>query len=294
MNQPLGPTTNTPNNASNIVEVSAQNFQEVIERSKEVPVLLEFYAEGAEQSQPTTVILNKLVTEYAGKFVLGRVDVQQNPEVAQQLQVRGLPTVKVVYQGQLAQDLEGPQEESKFREVLDQLTMSPVERIREQITLLLMQGDRGGAIQLLQQVIAQEPGNHALQAELADLLIMDERVDEARQILASLPADAEGINKPKKRLEFIDKAAELPTMDNLQADLAASPDAPAAIYPVAIRLVVDDQIEAALDHLLLMLQKDREYEDELARRTMIDVFDLLGKGDAVATAYRRKMFAFLH
>lgn len=294
MNQPINPNTPNAGASASVVDVSAQNFQEVIERSKEMPVFLEFYAEGAEQSQPTSVILNKLVTEYAGKFILGRVEVQQNPEVAQQLGVRGLPTVKVIFQGQMAHDLEGPQEEAKYREVLDQLTMSPVERIREQITLLLMQGDRAGAISLLQQVIAQEPGNHGLQVELADLLIMDDQADGARQILASLPADAEGINKPKKRLEFIDKAAELPALEALQAAVEASPDDPATLYQLAIRLVVDDQVEAALDQLLVMMQKDKEYEDELARRTMIDVFDLLGKGDAIATAYRRKMFTFLH
>ena len=282
------------NPSSHIIDVTAQNFQEVLEKSREIPVLLEFYIEGAEQCQPLALLLNKLVTEYQGKFLLGRIEVQQNPQVAQQLSVRGLPTIKVIFQGQMVQDLEGPQEETELRDIIEQITMSPVERIREQIQLLLEEGNRTAAIELLQQVIEQEPANHALQVELADLLIMDNRSDEARQIIAALPADAEGINKPVKRLNFIDKAAELPPLAELEALVISSPDDLQIRYQLALRLIVDDQIEAALEHLLVVMQKDKEFEDELARKTMIDVFDLLGKGDSVATAYRRKMFAFLH
>jgi putative thioredoxin len=277
-----------------IVDVSAQNFQEVIEKSRETPVLLEFYAEGAEQSQPTAAMLDKLANEYQGKFILGRIEVQQNPQVAQQLGVRGLPTVKVVFQGQLAQDLEGPQEESTVRQLLDQLTMSPVERIKAQVDMLLAEGHRSQAIELLQQLIQDEPSNTAIQVELADLLIMDGRPVDAQQIIASLPADTAGLSKPVNRLQFIELATDLPDISVLQSAVQANPNDVSAIYKLAVSLVVDDQIEQALEQLLLMLQKDREFEDELARKTMIKVFDLLGKGDLVATAYRRKMFACLH
>tara|TARA_R110002072_G_scaffold89232_5_gene199986 strand:+ start:8447 stop:9310 length:864 start_codon:yes stop_codon:yes gene_type:complete len=287
----MNPTLDT---TSSVVDITAQNFQEVIERSRETPVLLEFYIEGAEQCQPLSFTLNKLVTEYQGKFILGRIEVQQNPQVAQQLGVRGLPTVKVIFQGQMVQDLEGPQEEATLRDILDQITMSPVERIQEQIRLLLEGGNRAGAIELLQQVIEQEPANHAMQVELADLLIMDNRAMEARQIVAALPTDTDGINKPTNRLKFIDRAAELRPLQELETKVESQADDLLSRHQLAIRLIVDDQIEAALEHLLVMLQQDKTFEDELARKTMIEVFELLGKGDPTATAYRRKMFAFLH
>lgn len=287
MNQVLGTT-------SHIVDVTAQNFQEVIEQSKQTPVLLEFYVEGAEQCVPLAATLKKLSTEYQGKFILGRIEAQQNPQVAQQLGVRGLPMVKVIYQGQMVQDLEGPQEEATLRGILDQITMSPIERIQEQIRVLIEQGNRAGAIALLQQVIQEEPTNHAMQVELADLLIMDNRAAEARLIVAGLPVDTAGINKPTNRLKFIDRAADLLPMPELEGKVAADEDDLQSRHQLAIRLVVDDQIEAALEHLLVMLQKDKTFEDELARKTMIEVFELLGKGDPVATAYRRRMFAFLH
>ena len=114
----------------------------------------------------------------------------------------------------------------------------------------------------------------------------------ARQILAGLPPETEGIAKPQNRLMFIDRAAELSDLATLQSK--ASDDDLGTQYDLAIRLVVDDQIEAALEALLVILKKDKTFEDEIARKTMIEIFDLLGKGDPTATAYRRKMFAFLH
>jgi putative thioredoxin len=220
--------------------------------------------------------------------------VQQNQQIVQQLAVRTLPTIKVIFQGQMAQDLEGPQEEATLREMIEQLTMSSVERIREQIKVYLAQGHRTEAIELLQQVISEEPHNHALQTELSDLLIMENRIDEAKLILASLPTDAEGISKPQNRVAFIELANELPPLAELLTAREANEDDLQLQYDTAVRLIADDQIEAALEGLLVMLKKDKSFDDELARKTMIKVFELLGKGDAMATAYRRKMFTFLH
>jgi putative thioredoxin len=283
------------NASPNIVEVSVQNFQtEVVEKSQQIPVFLEFYADGAEPSEQLAPILNKLATEFSEKMILARVDVQQNQQIVQQLAVRTLPTIKVIFQGQMAQDLEGPQEEDTLREMIEQLTMSSVERIREQIKVYLAQGHRAEAIELLQQVISEEPHNHALQTELSDLLIMENRIDEAKLILASLPTDAEGISKPQNRVAFIELANELPPLAELLTAREANEDDLQLQYDTAVRLIADDQIEAALEGLLVMLKKDKSFDDELARKTMIKVFELLGKGDAMATAYRRKMFTFLH
>ena len=283
------------NASPNIVEVSVQNFQtEVVEKSQQIPVFLEFYADGAEPSEQLAPILNKLATEFSEKIILARVDVQQNQQIVQQLAVRTLPTIKVIFQGQMAQDLEGPQEEDTLREMIEQLTMSSVERIREQIKVYLAQGHRAEAIELLQQVISEEPHNHALQTELSDLLIMENRIDEAKLILASLPTDAEGISKPQNRVAFIELANELPPLAELLTAREANEDDLQLQYDTAVRLIAVDQIEAALEGLLVMLKKDKSFDDELARKTMIKVFELLGKGDAMATAYRRKMFTFLH
>jgi len=279
----------------NIVEINVQNFQsEVLEKSKQVPVVIEFYAEGSEPSQAFAAILKRLVREYAGKFLLARVDIQQNPQIVQQLGVRTVPTLKVISEGQLAHELEGPQDEISLRQMLDQLTMSPIERIQEQIKSFLEEGNRIAAIDMLHQAIGEEPTNYALQVELADLLVMESRISEAEEILDGLSQDIQGVNKPRNRITFIKKATEMPSLSELKTLLEETPDGLMLRYQLAVQMIVDDQIEAALEELLTILKKDKEFEDQLARLTMIEVFDLLGKGDPVATAYRRKMFAFLH
>ena len=283
------------NAAANFIEVNAENFQsEVVEKSAQTPVLLEFYADSAEPSQKFAPVLRQLADEYQGKFLLARVDVQANQALVQQLQVRTLPTVKVIFQGKMVQDIEGPQEPAALRSMLDQLTMSPMERVREQIDLLLANGQRQQAIEMLQQVIGDEPNNHALHAELCDLLIMESRVDEAQQILVTLPVDTPGIDKPKNRLQFIELASVLPPLAELQSLVDGDGSNLEQRMNLAYRLIADDQIEAALEQLLELLKLDREWQEQKARATMIQVFDLLGKGNQIATAYRRKMFTFLH
>lgn len=283
------------NAVSNVVEVSVENFQtEVVEKSKAVPVLLEFYASESEPSQQLAPVLRRLAEEYKGKFLLGRVDIQQNQQLVQQLGVRTLPTIKIIFQGQMAESLEGPQDESRLREILDRLTMSSMDKVREQLDIFLKEGDRDNAITLLQQVIVEEPKNYELHTELCDLLIMEGRAEEAKQILAVIPADSAGINKPKNRLEFLESAASLAPAADLMSQIEALPDELQLRLDLATQLVAEDKIESALDHLLEILKKDREWEEQLARKTMIKVFDLLGKGSEMATAYRRKMFTYLH
>ncbi len=279
----------------NIIDITVENFQSVVgEQSKTTPVLLEFYAEGAEQCASTSALLQRLASEYAGKFVLGRVEVQQNPQIVQQLGIRALPTVKIIFQGQMAGDIEGPADEQQLRGALDQITMSPMERVREQIDFLVSQGERQQAIQMLREVIAEEPNNFGLHVELCDLLILEGETSDAREILGAIPQDTAGIEKPLSRLEFLDLAGELGRLEELETRVASEPGNLRARFELAIRLAVEDRTKEGLDVLLELMNADREWEDELARKTMIKIFNMLGKGNEIATAYRRKMFSLLH
>ena len=281
--------------AANIVDVSAGNFQtDVVEKSMQMPVLLEFYAESAEPSRQLSIVLRQLAGEYQGKFLLARVDVQSNAQLVQQLGIRTLPSIKVISQGKMVQDLEGPQDAQALRSLLDQLTLSPMDRIREQINSLLADRQRSRAIEMLQQMVSREPQNYGLQVELCDLLIMEDRGDEAKQMLSLIPGDTAGIEKPESRLEFNSLVADLPSIVELQSGVEENGNDLQLQLHLAYRLIVDDQMEAALDLLLSILQIDRDWEEQKARTTMIKVFNLLGKGNELATRYRRKLFTFLH
>ena len=254
---------------SNVVEVSAENFQsEVAEKSAQKPVLLEFYADSPEANQDYSISLRQLAGEYQGKFLLARVNIQNNRQLVQQLQVRTLPTVKVIFQGKMLQDLEGPQELGQLKTLLDKITMSPLERIRENMGEMLASGQRAEAIDMLQQVIGQEPSNYALHAELSDLLILDGRVGEGKQILEKLSSDTEGIEKPANRLYFLELAASLPSTTELYYELDKNRDNLAVRMDLAFALIASNELEAALDQLLEILKLDREWEEQKARTTM--------------------------
>ena len=127
---------------------------------------------------------------------------------------------------------------------------------------------------------------------MCDLLIMEGELNDARQILEALPDDTEGVGRPKSRLELIELAGDLGSLDELAAG-AKNGDLQAR-FDLAIRLIIEDRIEQGLETLLEIMKIDRAWEEEKARLTMIKVFNMLGKGNELATGYRRKMFTYLH
>ena len=278
-----------------VTEITAQNFQaDVVEKSQQVPVIMEFYAEAAAPSDELSKLLGTLIPSYQGKLSWARVNVQANQQLVQQLGVRGLPTLKVVKGGQLLDNLEGPQTQAALSALFDQLTMSEGDQIRAQIAGYLSVGDRESAMAMLREMMVQEPLNASLKTELCDLMIQANQIQEAEALLASLPNDAEGIEKAKSRLHFVQQVSELGTIETLEALAISHPDDQSHLYHFACALVAADQIEAGLQVLLDMLRRDKSWSEDKARQTMIRVFELLGKGDPMASTYRRKMFTLMH
>ena len=278
-----------------VTEITAQNFQaDVVEKSQQVPVIMEFYAEGAAPSDELSKLLGTLIPSYQGKLSWARVNVQANQQLVQQLGVRGLPTLKVVKGGQLLDNLEGPQTQAALSALFDQLTMSEGDQIRAQFAGYLSVGDRESAMAMLREMMVQEPLNASLKTELCDLMIQANQIQEAEALLASLPNDAEGIEKAKSRLHFVQQVSELGTIETLEALAISHPDDQSHLYHFACALVAADQIEAGLQVLLDMLRRDKSWSEDRARQTMIRVFELLGKGDPMASTYRRKMFTLMH
>jgi putative thioredoxin len=280
------------------VEVGLQNFQaEVLEKSQSVPVVAEFYAEGAEPSEAMSSLLKQVLPRYEGKLQWARIDVQRNPQIVQQLGVRGLPTLKIIHQGQLAGNLEGPQTEESLAATLDPLFLSPLEQIKAHLESLIAAGDLASAIDALKQMIQQEPNNTALFVELADLMIQAGDLNSAAEILAGLATDTPGRAKPDQRLVIAQRVLELPSQAELEAqisDARTSEDRMTARLSLAFRLAANQEVELALDQLLENLREDRLWQDEISRHTMLGFFDLFDKGHPTPSAYRRKLFTLMH
>ena len=278
-----------------VFDVNPQGFQEdVIERSRQIPVLLLFWADQVAPSAQTRDVLVQLAAQFQGKIMLGLVDVARDQTLAQHLRVQGLPSIRVVRDGQLVEQLDGPQPEAALRALFEALTASPADLLREQLDELLARGDFDMAVGMLQQAIQEEPHNQGFRVELADVLILANRLDDARRVLADIPEDTQDRERPETRLAMVEEARSLDDVRTLQDRVEADPDDLETRYQLAVVLAAGGDFEGALDQAMSILQKDRAYRDDLGRTTMLRIFTLLGKGSELAAAYRRRMFNFMH
>ena len=286
------------NEQSFVVGVTEANIQEVLQQSVDQPILLYIGMQSDPACSAQLGVLETLAASYQGKLILAKVEAETEQMLAQQLvnqlQVRALPGQVILHEGRPVQVFNGPQSEEVLREVLDPLTISPAEMIRQQVEALMAEGEAGQALELLQNILKDEPDNHALQVLQVNLLLELGRIDEARQLMAALPGDAEGIAQPKAKLSFYEMVADAPARNELEARLAENENDHEARYQLAIRLVIADENEEALENLLTIIHRDREFREDGARLLMLKVFDQLGQGNPVAKRYRGKLFGLMH
>lgn len=277
------------------VTVTVETFQtEVVDRSQSMPVVVLFWAEQVPPSVQTKALLETLLDQYAGKFALALSDVAIDQNLAQRLQVPGLPCIRVVHKGQIVDQLDGPAEEQQLRAILDQHTQSLDDAIAGDLQQVLERGDFETATRLLQAAIEEEPNNQSLRVDLADVLVRKGDLEDARTVLASIKDDTAERQRPQTRLEFLEEAAGMPALEELLSIVASDDADLEAKYQLAVRHVAAEEYEQALLVSLDILRADREFREDLGRTTMIRVFEVLGKGNELAGKYRRKMFNLMH
>ena len=277
------------------VTVTVETFQtEVVDRSQSMPVVVLFWAEQVPPSVQTKALLETLLDQYAGKFALALSDVAIDQNLAQRLQVPGLPCIRVVHKSQIVDQLDGPAEEQQLRAILDQHTQSLDDAIAGDLQQVLERGDFETATRLLQAAIEEEPNNQSLRVDLADVLVRKGDLEDARTVLASIKDDTAERQRPQTRLEFLEEAAGMPTLEELLSIVASDDADLEAKYQLAVRHVAAEEYEQALLASLDILRADREFREDLGRTTMIRVFEVLGKGNELAGKYRRKMFNLMH
>ena len=280
--------------AGHSFDVDVRSFQtDVIEGSKTVPVFLIFYADQVPPSVDTRRHLERLAEAYGGKFRLGRVDVARDQTLAQHLRVQNLPSIKIIRDGQLADELEGPQGERVLKQLVDQHTMSSGELIRAQLSELLEARDYRTAQALLQRALQEEPANPVFKVELADVLALSGDVDGARVQLLGLPDETDEIERPRTRIGLMEELATLPERGTIETLVADTGD-PRARYQLALLHAARGDYEGAFEQSLAIIRSHRSFEDELGRRTLVRLFGLLPKGSELVKRYRRQLFAMLH
>jgi len=278
-----------------VFDVTAKNFQaDVVERSRQLPVVVLFWADQLPPAKDARRVLETLAAQYQGKFALALSDVSRDQSLAQSLRVQGLPSIRVIQDGQLVDQMEGPQGERALRAMLDRLTMTSGDLLREQLDGILASGDYATALAMLKQALAAEPNNPAFKLEYADTLARSGDLDQARSVLATIPEGTDGRERPLTRLQMMEEAAGMGEPAEIETGLRANPDDLELRYVAAVVEAVRDNYEAALDHAMHILQKDRKFRDDIGRATLVRIFALLPKGSELAKTYRRRMFALMH
>ncbi|MBI5792937.1 MAG: tetratricopeptide repeat protein [Rhodocyclales bacterium] len=260
-------------------EVGSADFEEsVIAASHRVPVLVDFWAEWCAPCRTLKPILEKLAAEYGGRFRLAKVNSDQNQELAARYAVRGIPSVKTFMDGAVVREFTGALPEAQVRAFIDELLPSPAESLRIAALEARARGDSEVACSLLADALELDPANENAQLDLAEMRIDRREIDAARAILDSLGhaiRDASRVAALRARLKLAasgggaDPAA-------LASRIAANADDLDARLRLAQALALAGNYRPALEELLSIVKRDRHWQDQAARKAMLDLFTLLG------------------
>lgn len=279
-----------------VFDATTATFEaEVLQASLATPLLVEFWADGAAPSTALAPVLATLASEFHGAFRVARVDAKAEPQIVAAFQVRTLPTVFVVKDGQIADAFEGGLTEPQLRELLAHHGIAPAPAPAELAPENAAPLDPQAEVERLRAAVAAEPDKDTHKLDLALALLRTGATTEATALLDGLPANLSTDDRAisaRARLGFAALLADAPSVEALQASIDADPADLRARHLLGARHIVAGDAEAGLEQFIEMLKRDRDFDDKLPRRALIDAFRIVEDEDLVGR-YRRKMSSLL-
>ncbi|MBB3525220.1 MULTISPECIES: thioredoxin [Rhizobium] len=287
-----------------ITDTTTANFgKDVIEESRNQPVLVDFWAPWCGPCKQLTPVLEKVVNEAKGRVRLVKMNIDDHPSIAGQLGIQSIPAVIAFVNGRPADGFMGAVPESQIQQFIDRIAgpagadeAAEIEAVLTEAAELLAAGNINEAAQLYAAVMQADPENAKAVAGMAECMIAANQHERARQTLTDLPeelAKDPGIQAVLKKLEQIEEARKLGDPVALERDLAVNPDDHEARLKLAKILNVEGRRDEAAEHLLLIMRKDRAFDDDGARRQLLQFFEVWGFKDPATVSARRKLSAML-
>jgi putative thioredoxin len=278
----------------NTIAVDRNTFDAVvIEGSKQVPVIVDFWAPWCGPCRALTPILEKLAAEYEGRFILAKVNSDENPELSQRYGVRGIPAVKAFVDGAVVDEFTGAQPESAVRRFLDGIVPSPADELRDEAARVYRETrDVEKTLAILAQAEQLAPDSAHARIDRAAVLADAGRNDEARKVIDALPPLAqmdERVAALKAKLDLAQGAADASSEEDLQARIAANANDLDARLQLAHRHAAARKFREALEQLLEIVQRDRAFQDDVGRKTMLKIFELLGGQGELVSEFRKRL-----
>ncbi|HBM83111.1 MAG TPA: thioredoxin [Halieaceae bacterium] len=280
-----------------IVNIDESNAAALlIEESHRRPVVVDFWADWCGPCKSLMPVLEKLANEYAGAFLLAKVNADEQPMISQQFGVRSLPTVMVMQGGQPVDGFVGAQSEAQVRELLEKYLPKPWDGLLEEGQALMAAGDFSSALSPLRQAFEDSGQRHDITLAYAHALLECNRLDDAEAVLGTVrmadqdPAWEQLVAQLKLKRE----AAVTPEMAALEERLEAEPGNHDVRHQLAVQYTNAGYFREALEHLITILRQDLNHADGATKKALIDTIASLGKSDPLAAEYQRKLYSLLY
>ena len=279
-----------------IIDINETNLHQTIEQSMNMRVMFYFWSPRSPQSLEFTSMLERIAQDYAGLFILAKVNCDEEQMIASQFGLKGVPTVYVLQNGRPVDGFEGPQPEEAVLQILSRVLPSQEELKAAQAAELVAEGKLQEALPLLKEANQLAPKNSDITFLLAEVQIGLHLIDDAEALLATVPMQDKDSRYQGlvAQIELTKQAADTPEIQQLIKEFNQDQENTTLAVQLALKLHEVNRNEEALDMLLTFLRKDLNAGDGAIKKTMMDIMSAMGTGDALASKFRRQVYSLLY